>query len=237
MLSVRFLGFDVFGTVVDWRTSIARELAAFLQRHDSELDPEALADAWRGLYQPSMQRVRSGERPWVSLSVLHRETLDTVLAQNGFEVGRFSAEELTNLARGWERLDPWPDSVEGLRRLKTRFVIGPISNGNVSLMVWMAKFGELPWDVIAGAEPTRAYKPQPQAYLGSAALLGLLPDEVALVAAHNDDLAAARACGLKAMFIPRPREHGPNQKIDLTPEADWDVVADNLVVLADRLGC
>ena len=237
MLSVRFLGFDVFGTVVDWRTSIARELAAFLQRHDSELDPEALADAWRGLYQPSMQRVRSGERPWVSLSVLHRETLDTVLAQNGFEVGRFSAEELTNLARSWERLDPWPDSVEGLRRLKTRFVIGPISNGNVSLMVWMAKFGELPWDVIAGAEPTRAYKPQPQAYLGSAALLGLLPDEVALVAAHNDDLAAARACGLKAMFIPRPREHGPNQKIDLTPEADWDVVADNLVVLADRLGC
>jgi 2-haloacid dehalogenase len=237
MLSVRFLGFDVFGTVVDWRTSIARELAAFLQRHDSELDPEALADAWRGLYQPSMQRVRSGERPWVSLSVLHRETLDTVLAQNGFEVGRFSAEELTNLARGWERLDPWPDSVEGLRRLKTRFVIGPISNGNVSLMVWMAKFGELPWDVIAGAEPTRAYKPQPQAYLGSAALLGLPPDEVALVAAHNDDLAAARACGLKAMFIPRPREHGPNQKIDLTPEADWDVVADNLVVLADRLGC
>jgi 2-haloacid dehalogenase len=237
MLSVRFLGFDVFGTVVDWRTSIARELAAFLQRHDSELDPEALADAWRGLYQPSMQRVRSGERPWVSLSVLHRETLDTVLEQNGFEVSRFSAEELTNLARGWERLDPWPDSVEGLRRLKTRFVIGPISNGNVSLMVWMAKFGELPWDVIAGAEPTRAYKPQPQAYLGSAALLGLPPDEVALVAAHNDDLAAARACGLKAMFIPRPREHGPNQKIDLTPEADWDVVADNLVVLADRLGC
>jgi 2-haloacid dehalogenase len=237
MLRVRFLGLDVFGTVVDWRTSIARELNAFLRRHESDLDPEALADAWRGLYQPSMERVRSGERPWVRLSVLHRETLDAVLKQNGFDVGRLSDEELTNLARGWERLDPWPDSVEGLQRLKKRFVIGPISNGNVSLMVWMAKFGQLPWDVIAGAEPTQAYKPQPQAYLGSAALLDLPPGEVALVAAHNDDLAAARACGLKTIFIPRPREHGPHQQIDLTAEQDWDVVADDMIALADRLNC
>ena len=237
MLNVRFLGFDVFGTVVDWRTSIARELNAFLRRYDSDLDPETLADAWRGLYQPSMERVRSGQHPWVRLSVLHEETLDTVLKQHGFDIGRLSREELQNLSRGWERLDPWPDSVEGLQRLKKRFVIGPISNGNVSLMVWMAKFGQLPWDVIAGAEPTQAYQPQPQAYLGSAALLDLPSGEVALVAAHNDDLAAARSCGLKTDFIPRPREHGPNQQIDLAPEQDWDVVADNLIALADRLGC
>src|SRR6516164_2894321 len=144
MLNVRFLGFDVFGTVVDWRTSIARELDAFLRRYDSDLDPETLADAWRGLYQPSMERVRSGQRPWVRLSVLHEETLETVLKQHGFDIGRLSREELQDLSRGWERLDPWPDSVEGLQRLKKRFVIGPISNGNVSLMVWMAKFGQLP---------------------------------------------------------------------------------------------
>ena len=237
MLSVRFLGFDVFGTVVDWRTSVARELSAFLRQHGSDLDPEALADAWRGLYQPSMEAVRSGQRPWVRLSLLHEETLDAVLKQHGFDVSRVSREELRNLARGWERLDPWPDAVEGLHRLKKRFVIGPISNGNVSLMVWMAKFGHLPWDVIAGAEPTQAYKPQPQAYLGSAALLGLPPQEVALVAAHNDDLAAARACGLKTIFIPRPREHGPHQRTDLAPEQDWDIVAENMIALADQLDC
>jgi len=237
MLKVRFLGFDVFGTVVDWRTSITRELDAFLRRHGSNLDRETLADAWRGLYQPSMERIRSGQRPWVRLSVLHEETVDIVLKQHGFDTSRLSREEFRNLSRGWERLDPWPDSVEGLQRLKKRFVIGPISNGNVSLMVWMAKFGRLPWDVIAGAEPTQAYKPQPQAYLGSAALLDLPPGEVALVAAHNDDLAAARSCGLKTVFIPRPREHGPNQRIDLAPEQDWDVVADNLIALAERLGC
>ncbi|MBV8397507.1 MAG: haloacid dehalogenase type II [Acetobacteraceae bacterium] len=237
MLSVRFLGFDVFGTVVDWRTSVARELSAFLGQHGSDLDPEALADAWRGLYQPSMEAVRSGQRPWVRLSLLHEETLDAVLKQHGFDVSRVSREELRNLARGWERLDPWPDAVEGLHRLKKRFVIGPISNGNVSLMVWMAKFGQLPWDVIAGAEPTQAYKPQPQAYLGSAALLGLPPQEVALVAAHNDDLAAARACGLKTIFIPRPREHGPHQRTDLAPEQDWDIVAENMIALADQLDC
>lgn len=237
MLSVRFLGFDVFGTVVDWRTSIARELDAFLRQHGSHLDPEALADAWRGLYQPSMETVRSGQRPWVRLSQLHEETLDVVLKQHGFDVSRVSREELRNLARGWERLDPWPDAVEGLQKLKKRFVIGPISNGNVSLMVWMAKFGQLPWDVIAGAEPTHAYKPQPQAYLGSAALLGLPPQEVALVAAHNDDLAAARACELKTIFISRPREHGPHQRTDLAPEQDWDIVADNMIALANQLDC
>lgn len=238
MQGVRFLGFDVFGTVVDWRRGVARELASFLQRHGrGELDPAAVADAWRGLYQPSMETIRRGDRAWVRLTVLNRESLEVVLRRHDLDPARIPEQELAELNRAWERLDPWPDSVPGLTRLKTRFAIGPISNGNISLMMWLARFGGLPWDVIAGAEATKTYKPQPETYLGAAELLGLRPEECALVAAHNDDLAAARACGLKTAFIPRPAEHGPGQTKDLRPDAAWDVVAYDLVDLAQRLGC
>ena len=235
---MKFLGFDGFGTVVDWRGSVARELRPFLQRHGlGELDPAAVADEWRAMYQPSMEPIRRGERGWTRLSLLHRETLEVVLRRHGLDPASLAAEELADLSRAWERLDPWPDSVAGLTRLKTRFAIGTISNGNVSLMMWLAKYGGLPWDVIAGAEPTRSYKPQPETYLGSAGLLDLRPEECALVAAHNDDLRAAQACGFKTAFIPRPAEHGPGQTRDLRADGDWDVVAKDLMDLARRLGC
>lgn len=237
MENVRFLGFDVFGTVVDWRGSVARDLTPFLARHGlSQLDPFAMATAWRALYQPSMEPIRRGERGWTRLSVLHRENLETLLRDH-LDVSAVPEAELADLTRAWERLDPWPDCVPGLTRLKRRFAIGTISNGNVGLMTWLAKHGGLPWDVIAGAELTRTYKPQPQTYVGSADLLGLAPGEAALVAAHNDDLAAARACGLRTIFIPRPSEHGPDQTTDLGPTQDWDIVARDMVDLAERLGC
>lgn len=238
MDDVRFLGFDVFGTVVDWRNSVARELRSFLPRHGlADLDPASFADEWRGMYQPSMDPIRRGDRPWVRLTVLHRENLESVLRHHHVDPAHIPEAELAELTRAWERLDPWPDSVPGLTRLKTRFAIGTISNGNISLMMWLAKYGGLPWDVIAGAEVTKTYKPQPETYLGAAEMLGLRPHECALVAAHNDDLRAARACGLKTAFIPRPTEHGPAQTKDLRAEEAWDVVADDLIDLAKRLGC
>jgi 2-haloacid dehalogenase len=238
MQGVKFLGFDVFGTVVDWRGSVARELQPFLKRHGLDrLDPAAMADEWRGLYQPSMEPIRRGERRWTRLSVLHRENLEVLLRQHHVDPAAVPDAELADLTRAWERLDPWPDSVPGLTRLKARFVIGTISNGNISLMTWLAKHGGLPWDVIAGAEPTQSYKPRPEAYLGSAELLELRPEACALVAAHNDDLEAARACGFKTAFIARPMEHGPGQTKDLRAEGPWDIVADDLLDLAQRLGC
>ena len=238
MQGVKFLGFDVFGTVVDWRGSVARELRPFLQRHGLvRLDPAAMADEWRAMYQPSMEPIRRGQRGWTRLSLLHRENLDAVLRRHGLDPAGVGEEELADLTRAWERLDPWPDSVAGLTRLKRRFAIGTISNGNTGLMMWLAKHGGLPWDVIAGAEPTQSYKPQPETYLGSARLLELRPEQCALVAAHNDDLSSARACGFKTAFIPRPAEHGPGQTTDLCADGEWDVVATDLVDLARQLGC
>ena len=237
MQDVRFLGFDVFGTVVDWRNSIARELAPFLRCHGlGNLDPAVVADEWRALYQPSMEPIRRGQRDWTRLTVLNRENLEVVLGRY-LEFGSVPEVELAALSRAWERLDPWPDSVAGLTRLKRRFAIGTISNGNISLMMWLAKFGGLPWDVIAGAEVTRTYKPQPETYTGAADLVGLAVEEVALVAAHNDDLTAARECGLKTIFIPRRTEHGLGQTSDLEPSQAWNVVAEDLVAVAERLGC
>ena len=238
MQALRFLGFDVFGTVVDWRSSVARDLATFLRRHGlGHLDPAAVGDEWRDLYQPSMETIRRGDRAWVRLAVLNRESLAVVLRRHGLDPASIPEQELADLNRTWERLDPWPDSVPGLTRLKTRFAIGTISNGNIGLMTWLAKYGSLPWDVIAGAELTRTYKPQPETYLGAAEMLGLRPDECALVAAHNDDLRAAQACGFKTAFIPRPTEHGPGQTKDLRADGAWDAVADDLVDLARQLGC
>lgn len=238
---IGFLGFDVFGTVVDWRSGVARAARPFLERYGIDVDPFDFADEWRSLYQPAMQAVRSGERPWVRLDVLQRENLETVLARHGAdfgaEFGAIAGADLADLNRAWERLDPWPDAVEGLNRLKQRFPIGALSNSHIAGMLHLSRFGGLPWDAILGAEIARSYKPQPQAYLKSAEAVGLPPHEVALVAAHNDDLQAARACGFRTVFVRRPREHGPKQSTDLAPEHGWDVVADSLIELADLLGC
>ncbi|WP_028622902.1 haloacid dehalogenase type II [Pseudomonas sp. Ant30-3] len=234
---VSFLGFDVFGTVVDWRSGVARAAAPFLQRHGLNVDPLDFADQWRGLYQPSMQRVRSGERPFVTLDVLNRENLESVLARHDADFGGITNAELVDLNKAWERLDPWPDSVTALTRLKGKFSIGALSNGHIAGMLNLAKFGGLPWDVILGAEIAGTYKPQPQTYLKSAKAVGLAPAQIAMVAAHNSDLAAASAIGLKTVFVRRPTEHGPGQTSDLKAEQDWDVIVDSLTEAADALGC
>jgi 2-haloacid dehalogenase len=234
---VRALVFDVFGTVVDWRSGIARAAAPFLVRHGATgADPAAFADAWRKRYDPAMEEVRSSRRPFVQLDVLHRENLEAVLPDFGIEPARVPPTELDELNLAWHRLDPWPDVVPGLTRLKTRHIIAPLSNGNVILMLDMAKRAGLPWDAILGAELARAYKPAPEAYLRTLDILAMQPQDVCMVAAHNGDLAAARSCGLRTAFIPRPGEHGPDQTTDLHPEQDWDVVARDFGELADRFG-
>jgi 2-haloacid dehalogenase len=234
---VRAFGFDVFGTVVDWRNGVARDAAPFLKRHGrADADPLAFADAWRRQYQPAMERVRSQGRPFTKLDILHRENLDVILPDFGIDPATVPAAELDALNLAWHRLDPWPDVVAGLTRLKSRFIIATLSNGNIALMVDMAKRAGMPWDAILGAEPARAYKPSPEAYLRTADMLGLRPEELCLVAAHNSDLAAARASGLKTAFVLRPRDQGLGQHTDLTPEQDWDVVAKDFGDLADLAG-
>jgi 2-haloacid dehalogenase len=230
------LVFDVFGTVVDWRSGVAREAAAFLARYAPRADPAAFADAWRRRYQPAMEEIRSGRRLFARLDVLHRGNLEAVLPEFEIDPDSVPPSELDELNLAWHRLDPWPDSIPGLTRLKRRFIIAPLSNGNIRLMLDMAKRAGLPWDAILGAELAQAYKPSPEAYLRSAEALMLEPEQVCLVAAHNSDLAAARGCGLRTAFIPRPTEHGPDQANDLGPEEDWDAVASDLMDLADRLG-
>ena len=234
-VSPRALLFDVFGTVVDWRSSIAREVQAALAGHSVSVDSEAFADRWRALYQPAMARVRSGEIDFVPLDELHRENLDQVLLE--FSIDHLSESEKVQLNLAWHRLDAWPDTVAGLERLKSRYIIGTLSNGNIALIVNMAKYGGLPWDVVLGAEVARAYKPQPQAYVGSAQALGLTPGECMLVAAHNDDLKAAAQCGFRTAFVERPFEHGPDQKTDRTADGDYHYVSRDFVDLAGQLGC
>ncbi len=237
LANVEFLGFDVFGTVVDWRSGVARAVALFLDRHRIHVDPLVFADEWRALYQPAMEEVRSGRRGWVRLAILNLENLKAVLIRQGVAADGIPPEELAALNRCWEQLDPWPDSVEGLTRLKRRFAIGALSNGHLAGMMRLARFGGLPWDVIVGAEVARSYKPRPETYLRSVEAVGLPPERVGMVAAHNEDLKAARACGLRTLFVHRPTEHGPAQTTDLAPAGPWDVVADSLVAVADALGC
>jgi len=228
--------FDVFGTVVDWRSGVAREAAPFLARHGIAADPHAFADAWRGRYQPAMEEVRSGRRPFVTLDAIHRESLEATLREVGADPAVLPEAELDDLNHAWHRLDPWPDAVGGLERLRRRFVVAPLSNGNIRLILDMAKPAGLPWDAILGAEVSRAYKPQPRVYLHAAEILELPPAACMMVAAHNGDLRAARGAGLATAFVPRPREHGPDQATDLAPEEAWDVVAPDFLALADRLG-
>lgn len=237
MTAIRAVMFDVFGTVVDWRSGVARAARPFLQRFGAPgADAEAFADAWRRRYSPSMEEVRSGRRPFVRLDVLHRESLDVILPEFGIDPARVPAEALDQLNLAWHRLDPWPDVLPALRRLKRRHVIAPLSNGNIALMVDLARRGRIPWDAILGAEVSRAYKPAPEAYLRSVEALMMRPDEVCLVAAHNADLVAARACGLRTAFLPRPTEHGSAQTTDLSATEAWDIVADDLAAVAGQLG-
>jgi 2-haloacid dehalogenase len=236
-VDVQALVFDVFGTVVDWRSGVARESAAFLDRYAPNADPAAFADAWRRRYGPAMEEVRSGRRRFVRLDVLHRENLEAALRDFGIDPASVPASELDALSfSAWRRLDPWPDSVSGLTRLKRRFIVAPLSNGNIRLMIDMAKRAALPWDAILGAEIAQAYKPAPEAYLRTAQTLMLEPPQICLVAAHNDDLAAARRCGFRTAFILRPTEHGRGQTIDLKPEQNWDAVAIDMEDLATQLG-
>jgi 2-haloacid dehalogenase len=234
LTDVRALVFDVFGTVVDWRSSIIRELEAFGRERRIAADWTALTDAWRGGYQPSMNRVRSGEIPWTVIDDLHRETLERLLPQ--FGLPGLSEADKDHLNRAWHRLAPWPDAVAGLTRLKRRYIIGTLSNGNVALLLNMAKHAGLPWDMIFSAELPRHYKPAPESYRSVPALLRVEPARVMLVAAHNNDLVAAAREGLRTGFVARPTEYGPHQNRDFEAEHDFDVVARDFVHLAELMG-
>lgn len=235
MREIRALLFDVFGTVVDWRSGVANHARPFLERHGSRIDPNMFADAWRQRYQPAMEAVRNGCRPFVPLDTLHRENLEFILAEAGIDPASVDQAELDALNLAWHRLDPWPDVLSGLVRLKKRYIIAPLSNGNIVLMLDIAKRAGIPWDAILGAEVVQAYKPTPQAYDRTVALLALRPEQVCMVAAHNSDLAAARRSGLRTAFVARPGEHGPRQNTDLVAEQDWDFVAMDFNVLAEVL--
>ena len=215
--------FDVFGTCVDWRRSVAREVAAALPG----VDALAFATAWRAEYQPAMARIREGRRGYIPLDDLHLENLQKVCADFGLR-----CPDPEGLNRAWERLEPWPDVVPGLSALKRRAIVAPCSNGSIAMMTRLARHAGLPWDCILGAELARAYKPMPEVYLASCAALRLPPEQVMMVAAHNDDLFAARAAGLRTGFVPRPWEHGPDQVTDLEAQAAWDVIAPDFAALA-----
>ncbi|MDZ7842738.1 MAG: haloacid dehalogenase type II [Gammaproteobacteria bacterium] len=231
---IKALFFDVFGTVVDWRNTIIKEGEILNRSHDLDVDWARFADRWRGMYQPAMEQVRNGTRPWTVLDTLHRESLETLIDEFGLQ--GLDSRERDELNRVWHRLDPWPDSVAGLAALKRRFIVAPLSNGNVSLLVNMAKYAGLPWDVILGAEVAGHYKPQPEAYLAAARLLDLPPAQCMMVAAHNDDLEAASGLGFQTAFVARPLEHGPNQQTDLAPTSEWNACANGIDELAGLLG-
>ncbi len=234
MESVRALIFDVFGTLVDWRSSIAREARQILAPLDIAIDWERFADAWREQYQPAMEEVRAGRLPFCKLDVLHRHNLDIVLRHFGLDHDDEAARVNLNLA--WHRLDAWPDVAPGLARLRGRFLLAPCSNGNVSLMVALARRNGLPWDAILGAEFARDYKPKPIVYRSAAAAFDCRPEQTMMVAAHSSDLAAAAAAGLRTAFIARPDEHGPG-KGEQRANVSVDISAANVLDLADRLAC
>jgi 2-haloacid dehalogenase len=235
-VGVKAVVFDVFGTVVDWRTSVANQVEDFARRKGLKVDGAAFADSWRAQYGPSMNRVRTGELPWTTLDRLHRMTLDRLLPDFGF-VGLTEAET-DALNRSWHRLRPWPDAVAGLTRLKRKFIIAPLSNGNLSLMTNMAKYAGLPWDCILGAELAHHYKPDREVYQSAADLLDLEPRDVLMVAAHLSDLRGAKAVGLRTAFVVRASEFGSNttRRPDLTPDESADISARDFGHLATMLG-
>jgi 2-haloacid dehalogenase len=231
-MSPTALAFDVFGTVVDWRSSIIRELEEFGRTHGVQQDWPAFADSWRAGYAPAMDRVRRGDLPWTRIDDLHRMILEDLLGSAGLAV---SGEDIDELNRAWHRLDPWPDTVSGLTRLKEKFTITTLSNGNMSLLINMAKRAGLPWDCVISAELFHHYKPDPQAYLGCADLLGVPPDRLMLVAAHPSDLGAARSAGLRTGYVARPLEFGPASTPYAVADNEFDVAATDFVDLAEQL--
>lgn len=224
--------FDVFGTIVDWRSSLINQFNELEKELGVELPSEVLTDQWRHQYAPSMNRVRQGENPWMGLDDLHRESLVKLLNQHGIALDEATIDRVNHF---WHQLEPWPDVQNGLQRLKEHYIIGTLTNGNLSLMVDVARHAKLPWDMIFCAELFQHYKPDPEVYLGACRLLRLPPEEVMLCAAHNYDLRAARALGMKTAFIPRRTEYGPQQSKDLEAEEAWDFVAEDLVALSERL--
>ncbi len=231
---IQALTFDTYGTVVDWRSSVLAQLRAFGARRGLALDWARFLDEWKAAYRPAMDRVNRGESPWMTVDAIYRARLVALLEARGIAVDVAEVDELT---RAWWRLEPWPDSVAGLQRLKQRFIVSPLSNASFIGMVELARYAKLPWDCVITAENARCYKPKPEAYRTALALLGMAPGEVMMVAAHNYDLAAARAEGMATAFVPRPTEYGPGQTTDLAPEADWTIIAKDLGDLASQLGC
>ena len=231
IINIKVLAFDVFGTVVDWHGSVAREV----ERLNLGIDGNEFASAWRAGYKPAMQKVMSGELGWTLIDDLHRLILDEILDQ--FGITNLNEQEKCHLNKVWHRLDAWPDSVEGLSRLKSRYMICTLSNGNLGLLANMAKNAGLPWDCILSAEVFRKYKPDPATYLGVARVFDVAPDEVMLVAAHHNDLAGARACGLKTAYIERPMESGPTRVKDVSAKPENTLHAKSIVHLAELLEC
>ena len=234
IFGVKALTFDVFGTTVDWRGSLIREAEEWGSARDLEIDWPRFADSWRAGYAPAMDQVRKGLLPWMNLDQLHRKILDRLFAE--YKIDGLSEAEKDHFNKAWHRLHPWPDSVAGLTRLKTRFILATLSNANVSLLVDMAKFSGLPWDAVLSAELFKHYKPDQETYLGAAEMLGCKPQEVMMVAAHPNDLRAAQNLGLRTAFVPRPREHGERNP-DATTDTDFDVIATDFIDLAAKLGC
>ena len=232
--SVKALTFDVFGTVVDWRSSIIREGQLLSARKGFEIDWGEFADNWRAGYGPAMNRVRTGELPWTKIDDLHRMILDELVIEHGL-VG-LSEGELDDFNRAWHRLSPWPDTVAGLNRLKTKYVIATLSNGNVALLTNMAKNAGLPWDAVLSAELAKHYKPDPEAYLTAADLLGLSPEQVMMVAAHPGDLRAAARTGLRTAYVVRPLEQGPGRIVSNNTTGEFDYTANDFLDLARQLG-
>lgn len=231
---IRALACDVFGTVVDWRSGVAREAAALAQRREVKGDWDAFADAWRAGYAPAMDRVRRGELAWMTIDALHRMILDEIAAD--FGLGGLSETERAHLNHAWHRLPPWPDSVEGLARLKRRFIVTTLSNGNFSLLVDIARHAGLPWDCVISAELFGHYKPDPQTYLGTCRLLDLDPSALMLVASHPGDLRAARAHGCRTAYVKRPLEFGAGHPLPDHVDGEFDLVAEDFLDLARQLG-
>ena len=231
--NVKAMTFDVFGTVVDWRSSIAREAKMMGEQKGFDFDWDNFADKWRAGYGPSMNKVRTGELPWTKIDVLHRMILDELLSE--YNITNLTESEKHHFNRAWHRLDPWPDSVPGLTELKKNYVISPLSNGNVALLVNMAKYGALPWDTVLSAELAQHYKPDPEAYQSTSEFLGFPIEQIMMVAAHKNDLKSAKGQGMMTGYIPRPKEHGPNTTVDSNPEDYIDIVGENFVDFANKM--
>jgi 2-haloacid dehalogenase len=241
MLKVKALLFDVFGTVVDWRSGIANEVKKIANKNKIVINPNDFADAWRAEYQPAMEEIRKGNRSFTILDILHMENLKKISSRFGLD--KLSSDDFDLLVKAWHRLPGWPDSSEGLNKLKTKFIIATQSNGNIALMVNMAKYSNLNWDVILGAEVVGHYKPEPEAYLKACRALHLSPEECMMVAAHDDDLKAASLQGMKTGYVHRPYEYGKDKLFDISEVNDykgdrsWDFISKDLNDLAYQLGC